>query len=201
MAWTEDSQRATRVVLGAFRGMPGMETGDRKTDVQDLITNLLHVLRESGHTPELVLDSAFNRFREEADEILEAAEAKLASLEPYEERYRDIQAERIVLVEDAESGSIEQIEIYGKQLDGKRTWLLVHGPIEFETRQMKPEPVLYETTLVVSHYAESDTEARQLSHRVGDLIFEREDVVKIEGSTGDDGGAVVARSGRAERGS
>lgn len=51
-----------------------------------------------------------------------------------------------------------------------------------------PPPVLYETTLVVSHYARSDEEARQTAHSMGDLIFDREDVVKIEGSSGDETG-------------
>jgi hypothetical protein len=63
-----------------------------------------------------------------------------------------------------------------------------------------PTPTLYETTLVVSHYATSDEAARQTAHSMGDLIFEREDVVKIEGSSGDETGRSW-RTTTTERGS
>lgn len=55
----------------------------------------------------------------------------------------------------------------------------------------EPEPRRFETTVVITHYARSDEEARQLSHDVGDWLFEHAHVVRVEGSTGDEPGKTI----------
>lgn len=42
-----------------------------------------------------------------------------------EERYKDLNAQTVVLVRDAR-GKLVQAEVYGEQLDGTPTWVLIH---------------------------------------------------------------------------
>jgi hypothetical protein len=69
--------------------------------------------------------------------------------------------------------------------DGNPIMMVELGDAELYNVKPTDEPpsVLYETTLVVAHYAKSDEEARQLSHRVGELLFQREDVVVVTGES------------------
>lgn len=43
----------------------------------------------------------------------------------FEERYKDLNAQTVVLVRDAR-GKLVQAEVYGEQLDGTPTWVLIH---------------------------------------------------------------------------
>jgi hypothetical protein len=192
MSWTEQSKKATRIVLGAFRGMPGMNTGNRETDVLDLMTNLLHVIRDDGGEPEVMLGKALGNYHSEVEEILAGAEEQLAAREPERSpeptegkfRHADIRADKTLLIEDGETGVIEQLEVYGRDLSGKPVWILIHGPITFETRQLEapePERVEYETTIVITHWAKDDAAAMDASREFGDEFFHRPDVLRIEG--------------------
>jgi hypothetical protein len=192
MSWTEQSKKATRIILGAFRGMPGMDTGNRETDVMDLMTNLLHVIREDGGEPEVMLGKALGNYHSEVQEILEDAERQLdrrdgAATLKREGKFRhaDIRADKVLLVKDASfSDHVEQMEVYGRDLSGKPVWILIHGPITFETRQLEapePERVEYETTIVITHWAKDDAAAMDASREFGDEFFHRPDVLRIEG--------------------
>jgi hypothetical protein len=191
MSWTEQSKKATRIVLGAFRGMPGMDTGNRETDVMDLMTNLLHVIRDDGGEPEVVLGKALGNYHSEVREILDDAERQLdrrdgAATLKREGKFRhsDIRAEKVVLVGYDESGRTEQMEVYGRDLDGKPCWILVHGPVTFDFRPLEEpetERVEYETTIVVTHWAKDDAAAIDASRELGGELFDRPDVLRIEG--------------------
>lgn len=192
MSWTDQSKRATRAALMMYRGSHEDDT-DAKTDVQDLITNLLHVLRESGHDAEAVLGDALDTFREEADEILERAANELrlrAAVEANLSKAKAALNDMLAAWMDAESCGLspmfEEYPAWMPSLD-EAVLDLMGTSVEWTGLggAREPEPVtqegtLYETALVVSHYAKSEEEARQLSYRVGDVIFEREDVVEVK---------------------
>jgi len=92
--------------------------------VQDWITKY----RSSHHNNETEED-AF-------DVVIEAIQETYGH---YKERYKDINANKIVVVND-KHGKMVQIEAYGAQLDGTSAWILIHtGPHHCEVRMVVAE--------------------------------------------------------------